>query len=160
MMQRLRHGRGRVVVILQIALQVAVVGRHVEVTVAAQVEGDDLLLAALLASQRLFDGHGDGVGGLRRGDDALGAQEGQPGSPALTTGTACLGASGGRGGTGGLGGGGAGGASVGVAWTGTEPRFVGTTTVVRAPSNAPALGGAGVTGVGVAGVNVDVLKAP
>lgn len=87
------------------------------------------------------------------------SQEGQPGN--VAAGTACVGAPGGRGGTGGLGGGGAGGSSVGLAWTGTEPKFIGTTTVVRAASNATALGGAGVAGsFGVKGVNVDVLKAP
>ena len=95
------------------------------------------------------------------GAGATTSQEGQPGSAALTTGAACTGAAGGRGGPGGLGGGGAGGSSVGLAWTGTEPKFIGTTTVVRAETGAPAPGGAGASGaVGVKGVNVDVLKAP
>ena len=42
---------------------------------AGEVEEDGLLLAGLLALEGLLDGGGDGVAGLRSGDDALGAGE-------------------------------------------------------------------------------------
>ena len=55
----------RVLVVLEVAGQVALVGRQVEVAVAAQVEQDDLGLAGLAGRQRLVDRHADGVGRLR-----------------------------------------------------------------------------------------------
>ena len=54
---------------------VLVVGAHVHEAVAGEVEEDDLLLAGLLALVRLVDGGGDGVAGLRSGDDAFGLGE-------------------------------------------------------------------------------------
>ena len=43
--------------------------------VAGEVEEDGARLALALGLERLEDGTGDGVVGLRRGDDALGAGE-------------------------------------------------------------------------------------
>ena len=63
--------------------EVGVVGGQVEVTVAAQRGEDDGLLAGLLGLQRLTDRHGQGVGGLGSGDDALGAGELDGGREAL-----------------------------------------------------------------------------
>ena len=58
---RLLHQLGRILVVLELALVVLLVGHHVEVAVAGQVEGDHLLLAALLALQRFVDRDADGV---------------------------------------------------------------------------------------------------
>ena len=54
-------------VILEVAREMRVVGRHVEVSVPAVVEDDALAVVAL----RLDDRRGDGVGGLGRGDESL-----------------------------------------------------------------------------------------
>src|SRR4029453_13887691 len=64
---------GGVLVILQPAAEIRLVGREVEEAVAAQVEHDGLPLAFLLRLQRLADGSAHRVGRLRRGQDALGA---------------------------------------------------------------------------------------
>ena len=81
------HRRGdRVVgelVVDHLAGEVLLVGRQVEVAVAAQGGEDDLGLAGLLARQRLADGGGDGVGRLGRRDDPLGAGELHRGGEAL-----------------------------------------------------------------------------
>jgi len=66
---RLLDQRGRVFVILQLALVELLVGRHVEV--AGEVEGDHFLFAALPGTQGLVDRHADGVRGLGRGEDAF-----------------------------------------------------------------------------------------
>src|SRR3990172_1531499 len=65
----------RVGVVLQLAGEVLVVGGEVEVAVAAEVEQDHPPLARLAGGQRLVDGGADGVGGLRRRQDALSAGE-------------------------------------------------------------------------------------
>ena len=62
-------------VVLQVALDIRVVRRHVDQTVTGQVEEDDLLLAGLLALVGLADGGGDGVTALGSRDDTLGAGE-------------------------------------------------------------------------------------
>src|SRR5918999_3804880 len=55
----------------EVAGQVVVVGLHVEVAVAAQVEHDHSLLAGLLRRHRLVDRRADGVVRLGRRDDPL-----------------------------------------------------------------------------------------
>src|SRR4051794_289134 len=55
--------------------QVGVIGGEVEVAVAAQAEEDRARLAGLLGRLGLLDHGADGVRGLGRGDDALGAGE-------------------------------------------------------------------------------------
>ena len=59
----------------QLAAEVVIVGPQIEVAVAAEVDEDGAADALLLAALRLLDGGSDGVVGLRRGDDALGAGE-------------------------------------------------------------------------------------
>src|SRR4051812_14146096 len=56
-------------------VEVGLVGRHVEVAVAAQRREDRLLLAALLAPVGLPDRRRDGVRRLRGRDDALRPRE-------------------------------------------------------------------------------------
>ena len=51
------------------------VSHHIKVAGTGQAEDDGLLLAVLLALERLVDGDADGVAGLRRGEDALDAGE-------------------------------------------------------------------------------------
>ena len=63
------------VVVLHFAGEILVVGAHVHEAVAGEVEEDGLLLARLLALEGLLDGGGDGMAGLRSGDDAFGAGE-------------------------------------------------------------------------------------
>ena len=52
-----------------------VVGRHVEVAVAAEVEQDHAFVARPLRLLRLLDHDADRVRRLRRREDALGARE-------------------------------------------------------------------------------------
>src|SRR5881296_34952 len=61
MRERLRDLLGGVLVVLELAGQIGLVGAQVEEAVAAQVEDDGLLLALLLALERLVDGAADGV---------------------------------------------------------------------------------------------------
>ena len=65
----------RVLVVLEAAVEVALVGGQVEVAVAAQVEQDDPRLAGLLGRERLVDRDPDRVGRLGRRQDALGPRE-------------------------------------------------------------------------------------
>ena len=44
---------------------------HVEVAMAAEIEENRPLVALFLGAQGLRDGRGDGVVGLRRGNDSL-----------------------------------------------------------------------------------------
>src|SRR6266852_2885669 len=74
-LERLRDHRGGVLVVLELAGEVALVGGEVEQAVTAQVEDDGLPLALLLALKRLVDGAADGVGRFRRRQYALGARE-------------------------------------------------------------------------------------
>src|SRR3990170_2779362 len=74
-LHRLGHRRLGVAVVLELAAEVLVVGGHVEVAVAGEVEEDRFLLAALFARERLVDRHADGVVRLGRRQDALGARE-------------------------------------------------------------------------------------
>src|ERR1035437_4403836 len=57
--------------VLELPVVVALVGRHVEVAVAGEVEDDHLLLAGLPAKERLVDRGADRGRGLRRRDDPL-----------------------------------------------------------------------------------------
>src|SRR5438552_3952260 len=75
MLEGLRDLLGGVLVVLEPAGQIGLVGAQVEEAVAAQVEDDGLLLALLLALERLVDGAADRVRRLRRRQDALGARE-------------------------------------------------------------------------------------
>ncbi len=59
----------------QTAVQVVVVGLHVEVTVTAQVEQDDALLAGFLRRERLVDRALDRVARFGRRDDPLRLRE-------------------------------------------------------------------------------------
>ncbi len=52
-------------VVLQVTLDEGLVGRHVDESVAGEVEEDDFLLACLLALLSLADGGCDGVTGSR-----------------------------------------------------------------------------------------------
>src|SRR5947209_7955338 len=70
-LHRFRDELGWIGVVFELALEVAVVSGHVEVTVAAQVEQDRLLFAGLLAAERLVDGGTNGMGALRGRDDPL-----------------------------------------------------------------------------------------
>ena len=65
----------RQLVVLEAVVQVVVVGGHVEVAVAGQVEQDHLLVAGLVGPLGRVDRALDGVRGLGRRDDALGAGE-------------------------------------------------------------------------------------
>ena len=69
--------------VLHLARQVALVGGHVEVAVAAQRGQDHLLLAGFGAALGLLDHGGERVRRLRRRDDALGPGEGHRGREAL-----------------------------------------------------------------------------
>jgi len=62
---------GGVLVILEAPSEVALVGRQVEMAVAAQVEQDDLRLARLTGGQRLVDRDADGMGRLGGRQDAF-----------------------------------------------------------------------------------------
>src|SRR5438552_12904451 len=73
--QRLRDLRGRVLVVLKLAAEVGLVRAQIEMAVAGEVEKNRLTLAVALASKRLVDRDADGVRGLGRRDDALGARE-------------------------------------------------------------------------------------
>ncbi len=66
---------GRILIILQFAVQVGLIGCHVKVPVTRQVEQDDALLAFSLGIQGLVDRHADGMGGFRSRDDAFGLGE-------------------------------------------------------------------------------------
>ena len=82
---RERHGelRGVVLLVVETALEEIDVGLHVEVAVATEIEQDAARLAVLPAAQGLVDGALDGMIGLRRRHDALGAGEGDAGLEAL-----------------------------------------------------------------------------
>src|SRR4051794_27320456 len=73
--ERLLHVLLRELDVLELAGEVVVVGRHVEMAVAREVEEDHALLARLLRRVGLLDHRADRVRGLRAGDDALGARE-------------------------------------------------------------------------------------
>ena len=62
MLQCFLHRLGRILVILQPAVEIILIRDHVEVAVTGQVEGDNPLLAALPGRQRFVDGDFDGVG--------------------------------------------------------------------------------------------------
>ena len=64
-----------ILVVLERAVEVALVRGQVEVAVAAQVEQDDPGLAGFLRRERLVDGDADRVGRLGRRQDALGPGE-------------------------------------------------------------------------------------
>src|ERR1039457_6241385 len=64
-----------ILVVLQFAGRVIDVGLHVEVPVTAEIEQDDARDTLLLALERFCQRTGNGVIGLGRGDDALGAAE-------------------------------------------------------------------------------------
>ena len=68
---------------MELPREVRLVGRHVEVPVAAEVEENDLLLACLLGSIRLTNRRCNAVIGLRRRNDSLGTSEGDPRLEAL-----------------------------------------------------------------------------
>src|SRR5664280_1424519 len=69
---------GRVFVVLELPRQVPLVGSHVEVAMARQVEEDDLLLAGLLGNHRLVDRRPDRVVRLGCRDQAFGSGELDP----------------------------------------------------------------------------------
>ena len=73
--QRLGDLLRGVLVVLQLAREVLLVRGHVEVAVAGKVEDDRLLLAFLLAAERLVDRNSYRVRGLRRRNDAFAARE-------------------------------------------------------------------------------------
>ena len=73
--QRLLDRFSWIGVVLQRARQVGVVGGHVEVAVARQIEQNDPLLTRFAGAQRLVDRRSNGVRRLGRGNDALGARE-------------------------------------------------------------------------------------
>jgi len=58
-------------IVLQLTVQVVVVGSHVEMPVAAQVEENGLLITRLLAFFGQLPDHSYGVVGLRSRDDPL-----------------------------------------------------------------------------------------
>ena len=60
-------------VVLQVTLDVSLVGRHVDKSVAGEVEENDFLLARLFALQGFADSGGDGVSAFGSRDDAFGA---------------------------------------------------------------------------------------
>lgn len=62
-------------IILEISVDILVVGTHIHEAVTREVEEDGLLLPRHLALQSLADGSGDGMAGLRSRDDALAAGE-------------------------------------------------------------------------------------
>src|SRR5690349_20926939 len=61
--------------ILELAGEVRVVRRHVEVAVSGQAEQDDALVARLPSGRRLLGHRAQRMGGLGRGQEALGACE-------------------------------------------------------------------------------------
>src|SRR3954471_6217103 len=65
----------RVLVVLERTVEIPLVRREVEVTVAAQVEQDDLRLTGLFGGKRLVDRDADLVRRLWRRQDALGTGE-------------------------------------------------------------------------------------
>src|SRR5205085_2543193 len=71
--ERLAHPVGRVLVVLELAVHVPLVSTEVEVAVARKVEGDDLRLARLFASESLVDHDTDRVRRFRCGQVALGS---------------------------------------------------------------------------------------
>ena len=75
MLQRLLHPLRRVLEVLELAGEVRVVRRHVDVAVAGEVEEDGPLLPLLLRLERLVDRGPDRVRRLGRRDDELGARE-------------------------------------------------------------------------------------
>src|SRR2546426_11516633 len=74
-LERLLDLLGGVLVVLELAREKRLVGREVEMTVAAQVEDDRLPLALALAPERLVDGPAHGVGRLGCGQEALRPRE-------------------------------------------------------------------------------------
>src|SRR3990170_709304 len=74
-LEGLRDLLGRVLVVLELAREVGLVGREIQEAVPAQVEDDRLAFALLLGAEGLVDRAADRVGRLRRGQDALGARE-------------------------------------------------------------------------------------
>src|SRR6266480_2359960 len=73
--ERLVHLLRRVLVVLELAGEERLVGREVEMAVAAQIEADRLPLAVSLASERLVDDAAPRVSRLGRRQDALRARE-------------------------------------------------------------------------------------
>src|SRR5262245_18861306 len=76
-LERVLHGLRRQVEVGHLAGLVVAVGGKVKQAMSAQGGQDHLLLAGLLAAQRLLDGGGERVGGLGGGQDALGPGEPQ-----------------------------------------------------------------------------------
>src|SRR5229473_1357812 len=66
---------GRVLVILQPAGEVGIVGTHVKVAMTGQVEEDDALFSRLFGLQSFVNRGSDSVPRLRRGHNALAARE-------------------------------------------------------------------------------------
>ena len=62
-------------VVLQVTLDEGLVGRHVDESVAGEVEEDDFFLACLFAFLCFADGGGNSVATLWCRDDTLGASE-------------------------------------------------------------------------------------
>ena len=60
-------------VVLNVSVEIPVIGGHVDETVTREVEQEHLALALDLALLCLLNSGGYGVAGLRSGDDALGA---------------------------------------------------------------------------------------
>src|SRR5664279_1141982 len=90
MRERLANFLFRILVVNQLVSKIPFVGRHVEITVTAEVKEDCLFLALFLRLEGLVDGAADRMRSLGRNNDSFGLGEGDRGVETLQLGICLL----------------------------------------------------------------------